>query len=80
MISASRSNPLAVPSFAKSGFLFRRLSIKRRPLPYDPGRGDESLRTLEQNPPDMRALSTGGIGIVSLPATDSDGKICDPFL
>jgi hypothetical protein len=29
MISASRSNPLAVPSFAKSGFLFRRLSIKR---------------------------------------------------
>ena len=24
-----RSNPLAVPSFAKSGFLFRRLSIKR---------------------------------------------------
>ena len=29
MISASRSNPLAVPSFAKAGFLFRRLSIKR---------------------------------------------------
>ena len=29
MISASRSNPLAVPSFAiKSGFLFRRLSIQ----------------------------------------------------
>ena len=25
----SRSKPLAVPSFAKSGFLFRRLSIKR---------------------------------------------------
>jgi len=29
MISASRSNPMAVPSFAKAGFLFRRLSIKR---------------------------------------------------
>jgi hypothetical protein len=29
MISARRSNPLAVPSFAKAGFLFRRLSIKR---------------------------------------------------
>ena len=29
MISASHSNPLAVPSFAKAGFLFRRLSIKR---------------------------------------------------
>jgi hypothetical protein len=29
MISASRSNPLAVPSLAKAGFLFRRLSIKR---------------------------------------------------
>ena len=29
MISASRSNPLAVPSFAKAGVLFRRLSIKR---------------------------------------------------
>ncbi len=29
MISASRLNPLAVPSLAKSGFLFRRLSIKR---------------------------------------------------
>jgi hypothetical protein len=29
MISASRSNPLAVPSFAKAAFLFRRLSIKR---------------------------------------------------
>jgi hypothetical protein len=29
MLSASRSNPLAVPSFAKAGFLFRRLSIKR---------------------------------------------------
>jgi hypothetical protein len=29
MISASRSNPFAVPSFAKAGFLFRRLSIKR---------------------------------------------------
>jgi hypothetical protein len=29
MISASPSNPLAVPSFAKAGFLFRRLSIKR---------------------------------------------------
>ena len=29
MTSASRSNPLAVLSFAKSGFLFRRLSIKR---------------------------------------------------
>jgi len=29
MISASRSNPLAVPSFAKAGFLFQRLSIKR---------------------------------------------------
>ena len=29
VISASRSNPLAVPSFAKAGFVFRRLSIKR---------------------------------------------------
>ncbi|MGO9238472.1 MAG: hypothetical protein ACLP4V_31900 [Methylocella sp.] len=29
MISASRSNPMAVPSFAKAGFLFHRLSIKR---------------------------------------------------
>jgi hypothetical protein len=29
MISASPSNPLAVPSFAKAGFLFHRLSIKR---------------------------------------------------
>ena len=29
MISASSSNILAVPSFAKAGFLFRRLSIKR---------------------------------------------------
>ena len=29
VISASRSNPLAVPSFAKAAFLFRRLSIKR---------------------------------------------------
>ena len=29
MVSASRSNLLAVPSFAKAGFLFHRLSIKR---------------------------------------------------
>ena len=29
MISASRLNPSAVPSFAKAAFLFRRLSIKR---------------------------------------------------
>jgi hypothetical protein len=29
MVSASRLNPSAVPSFAKAGFLFRRLSIKR---------------------------------------------------
>jgi hypothetical protein len=29
MISASRLNPLAMPSFAKAGFPFRRLSIKR---------------------------------------------------
>jgi len=29
MVSASPSNPLAVPSFAKAAFLFHRLSIKR---------------------------------------------------
>jgi hypothetical protein len=28
MVSASPSNPLTVPSFAKAGFLFHRLSIK----------------------------------------------------